>query len=73
MFSMPNYGSPAQHKHNIDQCVSVMHHLLKLGWDCKRLPLSVNKLKGLHSKCLGNSMSKNFKNMSKINIGIIPL
>jgi len=74
MFSTANYISASKYKHNIDQCVSVIHHLPKLGQDCKRLPLYPRSAISTvtHLKDFRDSMSNIFENVFKINIRIIP-
>jgi hypothetical protein len=75
MFFTANYIVPAQYKHNIDQCVSIIYHLWDWGQDRKRLSrcslLTIWILS--HSNDFGNSMINVFENMFEMNIGITPL
>jgi hypothetical protein len=75
MFFTANYISPAQYKHNIDQDVSVIYHLLKPGWDCKKLrlrpPLTMSEAS--HSNDSGNSIIIVLGNMLETSTGIIPI
>lgn len=75
MFFTANYISPAQYKHNIDQYVSVICHLLKPGQDCKKLrlcpPLTMSEAS--HSNDSGNSIIIVFENMLENSTGIISI